>query len=263
MQGLGHRVASQAHISRDGQIRAAHALGRQRREGDPPVVEHPVEHHAHGVDVVLGAGSLSAEHLGGREVPGGVLHQSGHAEVAQTDVEGALEVAAADEDVLRLHVAVDDAPVPAERQRIADPGADAGHIGLPVGVGADVALQRHRQIGPETDLPAAAVGIAADGVVPPGQDVFAVAHGLRSTEHTAHVLQLAAETGGLLGVAGSLDADELQRAVFRSAEAVVPFNFKGLAAASRAEGSGPLPAVEFRAVHSWKNPTFQIESDVR
>ena len=158
---------------------------------------------------------------------------------------------------------MDDTAVAAEGEGIADADADLRHVALAVGVGADVALQRHGQIRAQADLPAASVGIAADGVVAPHEQVLVFAQRGGRAQHAAHGFELLPKLGGLLRIVGRCDADDLQRAVLSRAEAVVPHDFIRLAAASRAQCAHALPAVEFGKFVHGNSPTFQMESNLR
>ena len=133
VQRFGQRVTAQALLARDGEVGGLHRRRRQRHERDAPLIERPVEHHAHGIKVARGRDGRAAQHLGRHEIiriiDGGKLR---HAEIAQLVGDLLVEVAAADKDVAGLDVAVHDAAAMAGLQRTAQPCAEPDDVRLAV-----------------------------------------------------------------------------------------------------------------------------------
>ena len=234
VQRLGQWVAAQALLARDGEIRCLHRRRRQRHERDAPLVERPVEHHAHGIEVACGRDLCTAQHLGRHEiirvVHGGKLR---HAEVTELIRDLLVKVAAADKDVARLDVAVHDAAAMAGLQRTAQSGAEPDDVRLAVRVVAQIVRQGRQQLRAHINVPAAAVRVRADDVILAPQQVRLVADGVDRHELPRDRLHLAVEQGGhflrcaALGDEGVKvlrcggDRQHFQRRVIHHAEAVV------------------------------------------
>ena len=234
VQRLGQWVAAQALLARDCEIRRLHRRRRQRYERDAPLVERPVEHHAHGIEVARGRDLCAAQHLGRHEiirvVHGGKLR---HAEVTELIRDLLVKVAAADKDVARLDVAVHDAAAMAGLQRTAQSGAEPDDVRLAVRVVAQVVRQGRQQLRAHINVPAAAVRVRADDVILAPQQVRLVADGVDGHELPRDRLHLAVEQGGhflrcaALGDKGVKvlrcggDRQHFQRRVIHHAEAVV------------------------------------------
>ena len=237
VQGRADKVAAQALLARDRKIRGLHRRRRQRHERDAPLVERPVEHHAHGIEVALGRDLRAAQHLRRHEivcvVHGGKLR---HAEVAELIRDLLVEVAAADKDVARLDIAVHDAAAMARLQRAAQTGAELDDVRLSVRMVAQVVRQGGQQLRAHIDVPAAAVRVLADDVILAPQQIRLIADGIDRHELPRDRLHLAVEQGGhflrraALGDEGVKvlrrggDRQHLQRRVIHHAEAVVARN---------------------------------------
>ena len=234
VERFGQRVAAQALLARDRKIRGLHRRRRQRHERDAPLVERPVEHHAHRIEVALGRDLRAAQHLRRHEivcvVHGGKLR---HAEVAELIRDLLVEVAAADKDVARLDIAVHDAAAMARLQRAAQTGAELDDVRLAVRMVAQVVRQGGQQLRAHIDVPAAAVRVRADDVILAPQQIRLIADGIDRHELPRDRLHLAVEQGGhflrraALGDEGVKvlrrggDRQHLQRRVIHHAEAVV------------------------------------------
>lgn len=234
VERFGQRVAAQALLARDRKIRGLHRRRRQRHERDAPLVERPVEHHAHGIEVALGRDLRAAQHLRRHEivcvVHGGKLR---HAEVAELIRDLLVEVAAADKDVARLDIAVHDAAAMARLQRAAQTGTEPDDVRLAVRMVAQVVRQGGQQLRAHIDVPAAAVRVLADDVILAPQQIRLIADGIDRHELPRDRLHLAVEQGGhflrraALGDEGVKvlrrggDRQHLQRRVIHHAEAVV------------------------------------------
>ena len=264
MQRFGQRVAAQALLARDGEVGGLHRRRRQRHERDAPLVERPVEYHAHGIKVARGRDGRAAQHLGCHEIiriiDGGKLR---HAEIAQLVADLLVKVAAADKDVAGLDVAVHDAAAMAGLQRTAQPCAEPDDVRLAVRVVAQIIRQGRQQLRAHINVPAVTVRVRADDVILAPQQVRLIADGVDRHELPRDRLHLTVEQGSHFFGGAPLgdqcvkvlrlgrNRQHLERRVIHHAEAVVACDLVHRPVGVAAERAHGLPILIVQIAESF------------